>query len=60
VQVSSYQGQRASQSQYLAGRDCAQQSQSQLGKTSCLPGEMEQLSKPMTEAIFYKQNHDQV
>jgi len=46
--------QRAAQSQYLADKGCVQLSQTRLGKASCLPEEMEQLSKPETEAIFYK------
>jgi len=55
VQVFEYQVQQAAQSQYLAGTDCVQLSQTQLGKTSCLLVEMEQLLKPVTEAAFYKQ-----
>jgi len=41
VQVSEHQVQQATQSLYLAGKDCVQQSQNQHGKTSCLLAEME-------------------
>jgi len=56
VQVSELQVQQAAQIPYWAGRDCVQQSQTQLGKASCWQAEMEQQSAPVTEAIFYKQN----
>jgi len=58
VQVFLCQVQQAAQSQYLAGTDCAQLLQTQLGKASCLLGEMEQLTKQVTEATFYKHNND--
>jgi len=58
VQVFEHQEQQEARSQYLAGKDCVQLSQTQLGKASCLPVEMEQLSKPVTEAVFYKHNSE--
>jgi len=53
VQVFECQVQQAAQSPYLEDKGCVQLSQTQLGKASYSLVEMEQLSKPVTEATFY-------